>query len=108
MLLKSTFLNLTIGEVSLLPFERRIAPCSPDRMKSATSLQSSFPEAHQPSLRPSGKLSASFQECRKNLDEAVPDWLVVPGEFGRVGAVEAAVLYTPLIEECLVGIKVRR
>jgi hypothetical protein len=39
MLAKRTRLNFVIGEVSLLPFERRIAPCSDDRMKSPTSSQ---------------------------------------------------------------------
>jgi hypothetical protein len=34
MLAKRTRLNFVIGEVSRLPFERRIAPCRDDRMKS--------------------------------------------------------------------------
>jgi hypothetical protein len=38
MLAKRTRLNFVIGEVSRLPFERRIAPCRDDRMKSPTSL----------------------------------------------------------------------
>jgi hypothetical protein len=34
MLLNKTRLNVVMGDVSRLPFERRIAPCSDDRMKS--------------------------------------------------------------------------
>jgi hypothetical protein len=37
MLPKSTRLNCVMGEVSRLPFERRIAPRSDDRMNSPTS-----------------------------------------------------------------------
>src|ERR1700730_1913499 len=106
MLLNKTRLNFVMGDVSRLPFERRIAPCSDDRMKSPTSLHlKPFGEV----ARLHGGLQASFQRILndvENLDQAAPDRLVVSGDLGRVGAVQTAILHSPLFQEGLIGIDV--
>jgi hypothetical protein len=56
MLAKRTRFNFVIGEVSRLPFERRIAPCSDDRMKSPTS-------SHLKSCGSSPALTAAFKQA---------------------------------------------
>jgi DNA-binding transcriptional LysR family regulator len=56
MLAKRTRLNFVIGEVSRLPFERRIAPCRDDRMKSPTS-------SHLKSRGSSSAFTAAFRQA---------------------------------------------